>query len=456
MKVEYLAYLIIFFGSVNLIRMTMFLVGSDLYGLLVHWYKRRFTTETNLRRKDLVKKMLGLLERFGFWEITEMTPDTAPYLPTFSVVIPANNEERTIIACVESVVKSDYPSDKLEIVVVVNGSTDKTAELVARYKEANKVGNLKLVVQANAGKSIALNNGIVNHTSGELVMCLDADSYLTPEAIRQTVKYFQDKKVASVAANVKIVDRGTLLNLIQRFEYLICYQMKRAQTLFNIEYIIGGIGSTFRRSVLARVGYYDTNTVTEDIDLTMKILQLGNRNVRVIYGADVVVHTESVMSLSGLIRQRYRWKWGRCQTFLKNRNMFFSGSSRFTKGLTWFYLPYAIFGDFAFLLEPLIIGYILYIIVRYGDTVTLTGAFLVITSYIFLNVAADDSTTLGDKVKLMIITPAMYFYFYILSFVEYVALIKSLINIKNLQSSIDAGRIGWDHVERPKVAMRFD
>ena len=78
-------------------------------------------------------------------------------------------------------------------------------------------------------------------------MCLDGDSTLAPDAVAKSVAYFRDKRVVATASNVNIIPNGTILGLVQRFEYLICHQMKKAQSAFNVEYIIGGIGSMFRR-----------------------------------------------------------------------------------------------------------------------------------------------------------------------------------------------------------------
>lgn len=417
MNLYWIGYLIVFFGVLNLLRMSAFLIGSDLYGL-----------------KQAIKNK---------------KKRSRPYLPLFSIVIPAHNEEKTIVRAVASLVENNYPKDKLEIIVVDDGSTDKTAKLVALYKKRNKIKYLKLLRQKNAGKARALNRAIKKYAHGDLVMCLDADSYLEREALAKAASYFRDQKVMAVSSNVKIVDRGTLLNLIQKFEYMICYQMKRAQTIFNVEYIIGGIGSTFRKKALEKVGYYDTNTVTEDIDLTMKILRGGNKRNRVIYGADVVAWTEAVPNISGLIRQRYRWKYGRSQTFFKNSDMFFNAQKKFTKGLTWFYLPYAVFCDFAFFFEPLMVGYILVISIFYQNFLTILGAFLVISSYIILNIVAEDTFNNRDKLKLILIAPTMYFYFYILSFVEYIALIRALFNLRIIKQSIESDICHWKHVDRP-------
>lgn len=409
-----LSVLVIVFGMINLVRMALFLVGSDIYNL------RSFKH----RRKKLTR------------------------YPSIDVVIPAYNEERSIVGTVSSVFASDYPKELIKVIVVSDGSTDSTDKLMKTYISKHRSDNIHLVTQSNLGKAHALNNGIQNYSKAELVMCLDADARLEKHALSRAALYFENPEVAAVASNVKIERRSGLLNLIQIFEYLISYQMKKAQTVFNIEYIIGGVGSTFRRSTLIAVGYYDTNTVTEDIDLTMKMLRLGNKKVRVIYGADVISYTQSAVTVQDLIKQRRRWKWGRYQTFLKNKQMFFSGKPIFTKGFSWIYLPYALFSDFAFIFEPLVILYMFIVVFIFRDIWTLYTAMLVISGYMSLNILAEETISFKDRLLMIPLVPCMYFFFYVLSFVEYMALLKSLIVIHTLGKSIEENKSTWVPIER--------
>lgn len=415
-----LSILIVFFGLINMFRMAFFLVGSDIYGLQL----------TRSKKKSSKSRY-----------------------PLFSVVIPAHNEGNTVLRSLTSVVQSNYPKDRLEVIVMDDGSTDNTAAIIKKYIKENPKANIRLIRQKNTGKATALNNGMRKYATGSLIMCLDADSALDPDAIKNTVWHFRDKSVATMSANIRIVRRKGLLNLIQWYEYLVCYQMKRAESLFNFEYIVGGIGSTFRKSVLEKIGYYDTNTVTEDIDLTMKILRLGNKKYKATYGSDVVAYTESVMSIQGLIKQRYRWKWGRSQTFLKNLDMFFSTDKKYTKALTWFYLPFAIYGDFAFLFEPLLLAFILINAINFRDPLALISACIVITVYISFNILAEDTIRFKDKIGYLLFAPTMYVFFYLLSFVEYVALVRMLVNVYKLPQSIRSENGGWTHVERPVAEL---
>lgn len=417
---HFLAYLVIFLGSINLVRIGMLMVGSDLYGLQQEFKKKQ--------KNNFV-------------------------LPTFTVVIPAYNEEHTVIRSIESVLKALYPREKLDVIVVDDGSTDNTVALVKERLKNPLYERVRLLVeQSNVGKAHALNNAIKNYATGDLVMCLDADSTISPDALQNAARYFIDPRVVALSSNVKIRKTGTFLNRIQQFEYLVCYQMKRAHTFFNIEYIIGGIGSTFRHSALKKVNYYDTDTVTEDIDLTLKLIRTGNKDARVIYGSDVITYTESVLDIRGLIRQRFRWKHGRSQTFLKNLDLFFSTNARHNKLLTWVYLPFALFSDVAFFLEPIVIGYIVYIILYYYDWVTFVSALIVVSTYITLNVIAEDTIPLKQRLKLALAAPSMYFFFYVLSFVEYVALIKSYSKARSLIRGIGVDGCSWKPVERVETA----
>ncbi len=410
-----LSTLVVLFGLINLFRLSFLMIGSDIYGLLNHLRKRQASV----------------------------------YQPRVSVVIPAYNEEKSILTCVSSVLRSSYPPGKLEVIVVDDGSTDNTAAVLTEFLAQNPGRNLRLIRQPNSGKAHSLNNGLRHWATGELAMCLDADSELAEDAIPNAVAYFQKKNVVALASNVKIKRQPGLLNLVQAYEYTLCYQMKRAQSVFNIEYIIGGIGSMFRTSLLQAVEFYDTNTVTEDIDLTMKILRNGNKKYRVVYGSDVIAYTQHALSLRDLIRQRYRWKWGRYQTFLKNKEMFFSRDEKYTRGLSWFYLPFALYSDLAFFFEPLLLTFIWSIIIYYRDFSSLLTMLAVTSFYLGLNILAEDTFSLHEKAKLLVLVPVMYFLFYILSLVEYIALLKSWVNLRNLKPSLSRDKYSWQPISRP-------
>ncbi|HZP55518.1 MAG TPA: glycosyltransferase family 2 protein [Candidatus Saccharimonadales bacterium] len=417
-----IGYFIVTIGIVNVVRMLIYLLSSDIY-----FIKESFRKQNDKQRRA--------------------------YRPSITVVVPAHNEGSIIIPTMESLQASNYPKSKMKIVVVDDGSTDNTAQLVKNYvRKLQRSGQpyfaTKVVRQPNHGKAEALNNGMRNYADTTLVMCLDADSLVDKEMIKNSAAYFRDRKVAALASNVNIMEDGSLLSLVQRFEYLISYHMKKAQTTLNIEYIIGGIGSVFRRTVLKKVDFYDTNTMTEDIDLTMKIIAQGNKKFRVVYAADALTYTEAVHTFNSLIKQRFRWKYGRMQTFLKNPRIFFNIDKKYSKQLTWAMLPFAVLQELLFLVEPVVITYLIYIAIHYRDTSTMLIAMTIITSYISLNVWSTLHLSRREKVRLTLLAPPMYFLMYMMSIVEYAALIQALIRLPKLKQSISGEKTTWKSPER--------
>lgn len=397
---------------INFARIFMMLIGSDIYDLRQIWKVRR-------KRRA--------------------------HQPFISVIIPAHNEEFGVIRTVESVMANCYK--KKEIIVVNDGSTDGTLRVLRNYQKRNP-REIKIVNQKNSGKAMAINKAIRKWSKGKLVMVLDADSLISPDGLEKMVEHFRDRRVIAAASNVKIIPNKSLFGLAQRFEYLISYRMKRALSVMNMEYIIGGVGSTFRKSALTKVGLFDNDTMTEDIDLTVKIIrEFGNKYYKIHYAADCLTYTEHVLTFKSLIKQRFRWKYGRFQTLLKNKPMFFSKSKKYDKRLTWYQLPYALFGELALLVEPILVGYILLITVLYSDFSSLLSVYIIVTTFIFLMLLGEQSEKNLTKLWLSLVLPVAYFLMYILTIVEFAALAGSIKRVKKLINREDTNST-WEHVER--------
>lgn len=407
----FLSYLIVIFGSANLIRLAILMIGTDIH---------------DVRTARMSKRRL--------------------YQPTISVIVPAYNEELGIVRCLESLAANNYA--KTEVIVVNDGSIDTTAKKVRAFQRKTRGKfTLRLLNQNNAGKAMAINRG-VRQARGSLIMVLDADSILAPDAIAEVPRYFAEKKVMLAAANVKIIDDGRILSTVQRYEYLISYRSKKALNTYNMEYIVGGVGSTFRKRLFERVGGYDTDTMTEDIDFTLKVLRMGSRKEMIGYMPSVLAYTEGVLTIGDLIKQRYRWKYGRMQSFYKNRSLFFNLKHRYDKRLTLYQLPYSLLAEFIFTIEPLLIAYFLCIVLIYGDLLTFLSAYSVTTGFIVWNVMMDESESFESKLRLVPLTFVQYPLFFILSLVEYVALAKSVSRLHKLRGSLAQGHGSWEHVVR--------
>lgn len=406
-------YLIAALSLLNFVRVLTLLIGADLYDI------------KQIMRKHKAKR--------------------SEYKPLITVVIPAYNEEMGVIRTLNSVMANTY--SRVQIVVVDDGSKDKTLSMLRNFQRQHK-GKFTVVHQANAGKAAAINRAVQFWAKGSLVMVVDADSLLAPDAIANMVAHFRDRKVIAAASNVKIIPTRDLLGVAQRLEYLISYRMKRSLTTLNMEYIVGGVGSTFRKSALLKTGLYDTDTMTEDIDLTVKLIRhYGNKSYRVHYAADSIAYTEHVLTFKSLVKQRFRWKYGRFQTLLKNQELFFNNSRKYDKRLTWYQLPYALVGEFVLLLEPILVGYILFVAVRYTDVTSLISVYIIVTGFVFLMLTGEDSESTRSKVVLSSALPLAYVLMYILTAVEFAALVSSIRQSRQLFRR-EMHSSSWEHVER--------
>ncbi len=413
----FLFYLFIFISVVDILHFGFYLVGANYYDI---WQFKR--------SKKVVKRSHSKLQ------------------PLVTVLIPAHNEEKAIIRCLESVRKSTYR--KLEIIVVDDASKDSTRRLVRQYIAKHPKHNIRLMYRRkNSGKAEALNHALKRSVKGELVMMLDADSMIHRQGIKNAVSYFKDEKIVGVAANVRILDDLSVLGLLQKFEHMVGYRSKKFYSVTNSEFIIGGVASTYRTSILRKVGFYDNDTATEDIGLSLKIVSRGNVSNRIVYAADVLAMTEGVQTFKALLNQRYRWKLGSMQNLIKYRHLFANNNVAYTRMLTLYRLPMAFLGEIMLLLEPLAIGYVIYVCYQIASTSFLVGAYVTITVYLLCNLWPDEHMDFSKKLKMSLYTPVMYFIFYIMNVVQLAAITRCLFNFKTVAGSSKAST-SWVSPER--------
>ncbi|EMF0081407.1 glycosyltransferase [Enterococcus hirae] len=365
---------------------------------------------------------------------------------SISVVIPAYNEEKSIHKTLAAVVANDY-SNK-EIFVVDDGSADNTSKVVQEIISKEKDVPITLIKQKNQGKSVAINHAVADYATSDLIMVLDADSLLEPDALSKMTAHFRNKKIIGMATNVKILKHSSWLNLAQRFEFLTAYRGKNAEQWLKTLYIVGGVGSTFQRDIMLEAGMYDTDTITEDIDFTMKLIhKYGNKRNVIGYASDVIVHTEPVIKFHSLINQRFRWKYGRFKAFLKYRSLFFSTDKKYSKWLTWITLPQSLLQELFMLIEPFIFLYIQWMIFRYTDWFTFLAANTFFATVVCFAVTSDRYETKKEKFKFILLIPIAYWTMFVLTIVEYISLLKSIYKIKDLLTNKEQ-HANWEHVER--------
>ncbi|MBF9135415.1 glycosyltransferase [Plantactinospora sp. S1510] len=231
-------------------------------------------------------------------------------LAPVTVIVPAYNEAANIGATVLSLLASEYPA--LHVIVVDDGSTDGTADIVARMR----LPGVRVIRQANAGKPAALNTGI-RHARTELLVLVDGDTVFQPDTVYRLVQRFADPSVGAISGNTKVANRRGLLGRWQHLEYVIGFNLDRRtyDVLRCMPTIPGAIGA-FRRQALLDAGGVPADTLAEDTDLTMAVLRAG---WHVPYEGRAVAWTEAPASLRQLWRQRYRWCYGTMQAMWKHR-----------------------------------------------------------------------------------------------------------------------------------------
>ncbi|HEU4997149.1 MAG TPA: glycosyltransferase family 2 protein [Gemmatimonadaceae bacterium] len=233
-------------------------------------------------------------------------------MPPVTIIVPVYNEATVVQAALRSLLELDYPA--FEVLVVDDGSTDATFALASRLEGTYANVTVRVVTKANGGKASALNAGIALARHG-YVVCMDGDSRLTRDSLRNAMRHFADPRVGAVAGNVKVVNRNNVWTRLQALEYIEGLNMaRRAQGFLRVVNIIPGPIGVFRRDVLLRVGGYDTDTFAEDADMTLKLLTDG---WHIVYEERAIAWTEAPESFLELVKQRYRWTRGILQALRK-------------------------------------------------------------------------------------------------------------------------------------------
>lgn len=272
-----------------------------------------------------------------------------PVTRPVTVLVPAYNERECIANTVHSLVASDYP---VEVIVIDDGSTDGTADIV----EAMRLPNVRVVRQRNAGKPAALNNGIA-HARHDIIVMMDGDTVFEPATVRELVQPFADPRVGAVAGNAKVGNRDSMIGAWQHIEYVMGFNLdRRMYDMLRCMPTIPGAVGAFRRDALDRIGGMSEDTLAEDTDVTMALHRDG---WRVVYAENARAWTEAPESVQQLWSQRYRWSYGTMQAIWKHRRAVIERgpSGRFGRvGLPFV----ALFMVVAPLLAPLIDVFLLY------------------------------------------------------------------------------------------------
>ena len=238
--------------------------------------------------------------------------------PRVAVLVPSYNEEKVIVRTIRSVLNSDYAN--LHVIVIDDGSKDRTAE-VAREAYAAEIaaGRVQVLTKANGGKAAALNYAL-DRIEEDIYVGIDADTVIAADAISKLIPHFEDPGIGAVAGNAKVGNRVNLWTRWQALEYITSQNFeRRALDLFNVVTVVPGAIGAWRTDAVKKAGCYPVNTVAEDADLTMSLLEQG---LKVVYEDRSLAFTEAPIDAKGLMRQRFRWSFGTLQAVWKHRAAF--------------------------------------------------------------------------------------------------------------------------------------
>lgn len=241
-------------------------------------------------------------------------PTSDAWTGPVTIVVPAYNEMAGIVSAVRSFLTTEWAGG-VEVVVVDDGSTDGTADVI----EALGMTNVRVIRQENGGKPAAMNTGIAS-TVTDVIVFVDGDTLFQSDTIGRLVTPLADPRVGAVSGNAKVLNRRSLLGRWQHIEYVMGFNLDRRllDTFGAIPTVPGAIGA-FRREALVEVGGVSEDTLAEDTDLTIGLSRLG---WRVVYEPRAIAWTEAPSSVGDLWRQRYRWSYGTMQAAWKHRRAF--------------------------------------------------------------------------------------------------------------------------------------
>jgi len=369
--------------------------------------------------------------------------------PRVAVFVPAYNEEKVIVRTIRSVLNSDYAN--LRVIVIDDGSSDRTFE-VAREAYAKDIseGRVQVLTKANGGKAAALNYAL-EQIEEDFYVGIDADTVIAMDAISKLIPHFEDPKVGAVAGNAKVGNRVNLWTRWQALEYITSQNFeRRALNLFNVVTVVPGAIGAWRTAAAREAGGYPVNTVAEDADLTMSILE---HQYKVVYEDRALAFTEAPIDAKGLMRQRFRWSFGILQAVFKHKMAFVRN-----KAMGLFALPnILIFQMFLPLVSPFIdlmflAGLVHYLVDRHyhpeaasaaslEKLLAYFGAFLLIdfvTSVIAFSLERRHPANKGDGWLLFHIWLQRFAY----------RQVFSIVLAKTLKRAIDGKPFNWDKLER--------
>ena len=294
--------------------------------------------------------------------------------PPINLLIAAYNEAQEIAETIRGIKGQDYPG-QIDIIVVDDGSTDKTISILNSFD----LPNLKIIQANHGGKAKALNEGL-NHVSHDIVVCIDADTFLQPEALKRIVaRFLSDPQGTAAVAGCVLVknSRDTFMTRLQEWDYFTgIASAKRQQSLYQGTLVAQGAFSAFNSKVVkAHKGW--PAVIGEDIVLTWALIKSG---WRIGFEPTAIGFTAAPTTLSGFFRQRKRWARGMIEGLKQHGHLIWKSSrlSAFFVGIDFVIPLMDLFYTFVFLPGIILALFGYYYVVGPTTLLVLPMAFLIV------------------------------------------------------------------------------
>lgn len=235
--------------------------------------------------------------------------------PDVTFLIPAYNEEEYVAECIQSLLEMDYPSDKLDIIAINDGSADSTLEEMKNFKD-----RIDIIDKENSGKAASINLAL-EKVDTELVACMDADSFAERDMLKSMVGYFEEDDVKGVTPAMKVRNPTTWPQKVMWAEYIYNVFLRKLFSIFDSQWVMPGPGSVYDTEYLRELGGWDEETLTEDMEIAFRMFKHG---AKIKNSTNAYVDTESPPTFRGLLRQRIRWYRGYLSNMLSYDEFWFN------------------------------------------------------------------------------------------------------------------------------------
>ncbi len=307
-----------------------------------------------------------LLTYFGWSKRDEYQGFNEYDLPSVSIMVPCWNEESTVVKTVQSLLELDYPKNKLSIVIIDDGSTDNTWQIVQQFANNPQI---RLFHKENEGSKFAALNYGLDRIHTDIVGCLDADSRVDIQALQHSILPFSDPEVMCVVPSMIIDQPKTLMQYMQKPEYEVGIYLRKVFSLLSSLYIAPGPFTIIRRSVFDKIGYYIEAHHTEDLEIALRMQVNG---MKLVHASDSIVYTQGPKTWPALLKQRVRWTYGGMKNIISEY-----GHILFKKkygNLGAFILPFSMISIIiAIMLFPFLVWSILSLVYKFAMKVWITG-----------------------------------------------------------------------------------